>query len=147
MLKNLILIEKFIALFLLLAAYRFSTIGMFIIDKMILNDISVSLFHLTKYLNTLECADQLENVNIQLSRIKPYVSWLVLRKVFIIVAAGLDCKQLIITTRKPSRGTSIGAVQSANNPCLPKIFWNCLHWCNLLILSQSLLYLKQQNSK
>ena len=127
MLKNLILIEKIIALFLLLAAHRFSTIGMFIIDKMILNDISVSLFHLTKYLNTLECADQLENVNIQLSRIKPYVSWLVLRKVFIIVAAGLDCKQLIVTTRKPSRGTSIGNMQSANNTCLPKIFWNCLH--------------------
>ena len=147
MLKNLILIEKIIALFLLLAAHRFSTIGMFIIDKMILNDISVSLFHLTKYLNTLECADQLENVNIQLSRIKPYVSWLVLRKVFIIVAAGLDCKQLIITTRKPSRGTSIGNVQSANNTCLPKIFWNCLHWCNLCILSQSLLCLKQQNSR
>ena len=34
-----------------------------------------------------------------------------------------------------------------NSTCLAKIIWNCLHWCNLYILSQSLLYLKQKNRK
>ena len=34
-----------------------------------------------------------------------------------------------------------------NSTCLPKIIWNCLHWCNLCILSQSLLFLKQKNNK
>ena len=31
-----------------------------------------------------------------------------------------------------------------NSNCLLKIIWNCLHWCNLCILSQPLLYLKQK---
>ena len=34
-----------------------------------------------------------------------------------------------------------------NSICLPKVIWSCLHWCDLCILSQSLLYLKQKNSK
>ena len=31
--------------------------------------------------------------------------------------------------------------------CLPKIIWDCLHWCNLCISSQSLLYLKQKKQQ